>query len=72
MEIRENQLILNSINQPIYYIAPVAQRHLMNQGAILKMTLKETENQWTAVLCLLIDENKKGFPKPKETRKIQD
>ena len=72
MEIRENQLILNSINQPIYYIAPVAQRHLMNQGAILKMTLKETENQWTAVLCLLIDENKKGFPKPKETRIIQD
>ena len=72
LEIRDNQLILNSINQPIYYIAPVAQRHLMNRGTILKMTLKETENQWTAVLCLLMDENKKGIPKTKESRKIQD
>lgn len=62
MEVRENQLVLDSITQPIYYIAPVAQRHLMNQGEVVKITLKEAEDQWAAVLCLLIDERKKELP----------
>lgn len=61
MEVRENQLVLDAITQPVYYIAPVAQRHLMKQGEVVKITLKEAEDQWAAVLCLLIDERKKGL-----------
>ena len=34
----------------------------MNQGEVVKITLKEAEDQWAAVLCLLIDERKKELP----------
>ena len=33
----------------------------MKQGEVVKITLKEAEDQWAAVLCLLIDERKKGL-----------
>lgn len=55
-----NQLTLKGMtSSPIYYIAPVYQRRLLNQGVPLKLSVRHTDQQWEAVLCLLCPDQKK-------------
>lgn len=58
-----NQLTLKGVaSSPIYYIAPVYQRRLLKQGVPLKLSVRHTDQQWEAVLCVLCpDEKKDGF-----------